>query len=180
MTNFVFVTQSTSKLAEAERITGRSLEHYRVGLPEIQAVEVEDVVLFKARTAYAELGKPVMIEDTGLFIDAWNGLPGALIKWFVERMGEPGICRMMQDFSNRRARAKTVVATYDGRIEPTIFVGVVEGEISLAPAGTGGFGWDKIFIPIGAKKTFGEMTGQEKDRYSMRRQAFKKMLAHYY
>ena len=120
-----------------------------------------------------------MIEDTGLYIEAWNGLPGALVKWFLSSVGTSGICRMMEGFPDRRARARTIVATYDGRVRPLIFVGEVEGQIAFAPTGEAGFGWDKVFIPVGETKTFGEMTPEEKDRYSMRRQALEKMLAYY-
>lgn len=179
---FVFVTGSSGKLREAERILGYKLEHHNIELPEIQSVEVEQVVTFKVMRAFSEVGRPVLIEDTGLFIEAWNGLPGALIKWFVKCVEVSGICRMLKDFPDRRAWAKTVVATYDGKTEPTLFTGVVEGQIALTPAGKGGFGWDRIFIrdeDNAARKTFGEMSDEEKDRCSMRHRAFKKMLAHY-
>ena len=85
---------------------------------------------------------------------------------------------MMHEFSDRRALAKTVIATYDGQTLPRIFVGEVEGSIATAPAGTGGFGWDNIFIPKGAEKTFAEMSPEEKDTYSMRRQALENMLTY--
>jgi len=179
MIPFAFVTQSTGKLIEVERILGQKLDHEPLDLPEIQSVKVEDVVDFKVRKAFTELRKPVMIEDTGLYIEAWNDLPGALIKWFVQRVEDKGICRMMKDYQNRRAVAQTVVATFDGYGEPVTFVGEVEGTIALAPAGEGGFGWDRIFVPAGATRTFGEMHGEEKDTYSMRCKAFKRMLSHY-
>ena len=84
-----FVTQSFDKLTEAERILGEKLDHSPLDLPEIQAVEVEEVVIHKANYAYQALGgKPVLIEDTGLYIAAWNRLPGALVKWFIQRVGE--------------------------------------------------------------------------------------------
>ena len=176
MKSFALVTQSEGKLREFERILKRKLELCWLDLPEIQAIEVEEVVTHKVKQAYEAWGKPVMIEDTGLYIDAWNGLPGALIKWFVNTVGGNGICHMMSAFSNRRALAKTVIATYDGQTTPRIFVGEVEGTIAHAPAGTGGFGWDAIFIPTGAKKTFAEMSPEEKDTYSMRRQALESMV----
>ena len=178
MINYIFVTGSSSKVAEAERILRVRLEHRNIELPEIQAVDVEDVVAHKAKYAYEALGKnPVMIEDTGLFIEAWHGLPGALVKWFIERVGVSGICQMMHLFSNRQAWARTVVATYDGHLN--LFSGEVRGIIANAPAGESGFGWDKLFIPNGADKTFSEMSPDEKDKYSMRRIAFEAMMAHY-
>ncbi|MEI7645306.1 MAG: non-canonical purine NTP pyrophosphatase [Chloroflexales bacterium] len=145
----------------------------------MQAVDVEEVVEFKVRKAFDVLKKPVMIEDTGLYVRSWNGLPGALIKWFVTYMHEPGICQMLNNFPDRSAWAKTAVGTYDGVSEPVIFVGRVDGRIALAPAGDHGFGWDKIFIPNGSERTFGEMSSEEKDYYSMRRSALIQMFQYY-
>src|SRR5689334_5867343 len=110
---FIFVTHSTGKLTEAIRMLGQ-LDHADIDLPELQSVDVEEVVMFKVRKAFEILEKPIMIEDTGLYIYSWNGLPGALIKWFVKYVNEPGICQMLNNFPDRRAWAKTVVATYDG------------------------------------------------------------------
>lgn len=174
MSELIFVTQSYEKVAEAARILKVELKHRRLELPEIQSVEVEEVVRYKAEYAYEALNRaPVMIEDTGLYFEAWNGLPGALIKWFIERVGVDGLCRMMEPFTDRRARAKTVVATYDGRLQT--FAGEVAGYISDRPRGEGGFGWDKIFIPQNSEKTFSEMSADEKDSFSMRRLALEAM-----
>ncbi len=177
MIPFTFVTRSLDKLAEVERILGMKLERYDLELPEIQSIDVEEVIAYKAEYAYNALGKvPVMVEDTGLYIEAWNGLPGALVRWFLKSVGNAGICSMLHD-QNRRAWAKTVVATYDGQLR--VFLGETRGQIAAAPAGEGGFGWNPIFIPEGASRTFAEMSPSEKDSYSMRRLAFEAMRAYY-
>jgi len=174
---FTFVTSSEDKVSEAKRILHAHLEHRNLDLPEIQAVKIEDVVSYKAQYAYTLLHeKPVIIEDTGLYLEAWNGLPGALIKWFLETVGDQGICDMLHAFSNRRAWAKTAVATYDGKLN--IFYGEVKGRIANEPIGEKGFGWDSLFIPDGSNKTFAQMLAEEKDGYSMRRIAFEKMKLH--
>ena len=178
MLGFTFVTQSRNKIAEAERILNVKLKHHLLELPEIQSVELEEVIRNKAEYAYKGLGKkPVMVEDTGLYFVAWNGLPGALIKWFLQYTGDEGICGMMQAFPNRLASAKTIVATHNG--EMRLFTGCVQGQIALAPKGEKGFGWDSIFIPDGATRTFAQMAAHEKDRYSMRRLAFESMKSYY-
>lgn len=175
---FTFVTSSDKKVAEVERIIHIKLLHSNLDLPEIQTVDIEDVVSYKAKYAYTLLNeKPVIIEDTGLYFESWNGLPGALIKWFIEKVGDKGICNMMHEFSNKKAWAKTAVATYDGKLN--VFQGEVPGRISDIPLGDKGFGWDSIFIPDGSNKTFAQMQPQEKDRYSMRRKAFEKMISYY-
>ncbi|MBX7220279.1 MAG: non-canonical purine NTP pyrophosphatase [Blastocatellia bacterium] len=172
--HFTFVTQSVKKHQEAERILGLKLETCPLDLPELQTVDVENVVAHKARCAFEALGgKPVLIEDTGLYLEAWNGLPGALVKWFLERVDVGGMCRMLDGFPQRRAFAKTIVATFDGELK--CYEGVVQGEISLEPRGKNGFGWDQIFIPVGFDRTFAEMSDAEKDGLSMRGMAFRKL-----
>lgn len=178
MAEFMFVTQSSHKVREAERLLGAKLEQASLDLPEIQAVELEDVISHKAEYAFREVGgRPVMVEDTGLHIEAWNGLPGALIKWFMGTVGVAGMCKMLQVYTNRNAVARTLVATYDADGRLSVFGGSVKGRISATPCGTRGFGWDPIFVPEGATKTFAEMSGREKDGYSMRRMALEDMAA---
>jgi non-canonical purine NTP pyrophosphatase (RdgB/HAM1 family) len=167
----VFVTSSPQKVSEAERILGRKLLHENLDLPEIQSLRLEKVIEQKARTAYDRLGqRPVIVEDTALFIDCWNGLPGPLIRWFEETVGPAGICLMLDGFKDRRARAQTIIAAYDGSIR--LFSGEVKGEIADSPRGDQGFGWDRIFIPEEESRTFGEMSPSEKDQLSMRMKAF--------
>lgn len=170
----VFVTGSEHKRAEAERILGGSVERADLDLPEVQHVDVDQVVGAKALAAWEAMGRrPVMVEDTGLSFDAWSGLPGALVKWFVQTVGVDGLCRMLAGFPDRSATATTVVAVHDGT--PRVFRGSVRGRIAEAPRGSGGFGWDSIFIPEGSARTFAEMEPSEKDRYSMRRLALDAM-----
>ena len=141
-------------------------------------MEVEQVISYKAKHAFQMLGaRSVIVEDTGLHIEAWNGLPGALVRWFLDTVGVDGICAMMSAYDNRKAIAKTLVATYDGQL--SVFSGSIEGRIAATPSGEGGFGWDPIFIPEGATRTFAEMSGYEKDAYSMRRIALEAMAAAY-
>lgn len=166
----VFVSESRPKLAEVERILGFELEHCSEKILEIQAVELEEVIEAKAKAAFRLVGKrPVMVEDTGLFIAAWNGLPGALTRWFLERLGVDGICRLMAATQDRSAEARTLVGVYDGRLRA--FEGVVAGRIADRPRGDSGFGWDSIFIPDGTRSTFAEMSADDKDAVSMRRRA---------
>lgn len=174
MKDWIFVTSSSEKLLEAERILGRPLIQKQLDLPEVQSVEVQEVIANKAQQAYENLGQvPVIVEDTGLYIDCWNGLPGALVRWFNESVSPAGICLMLNSFPDRRARAQTIVATYDGTL--SLFSGEVKGQIADSPRGESGFGWDTIFIPDGEAKTFAEMAPPEKDRFSMRRIAFQSL-----
>lgn len=166
----IFITSSVNKRAEVERLLGRPVAQESLRLDEIQAVALEPVVAHKARQAYAHLGRPVLVEDTGLGFAAWNGLPGALIKWFLVTLGTEGICRLFHTETNRAATATTLFGYYDGKAL-RVFPGAVSGLVPDAPRGSGGFGWDSIFQPLGSDRTFAEMTPEEKDRFSMRRLA---------
>ena len=168
------VTSSADKLAEVERLLGRRLAQASLPLEEIQAIDVEAVVRHKAHQAYARLGRPVLVEDTGLTFAAWNGLPGALIKWFLAALGPQGICKLLRDETNRAATATTVFG-YDDGGECRVFAGTVPGVIPEAPRGANGFGWDAIFQPLGSDRTFAEMTPGEKDHFSMRRLALQQL-----
>lgn len=169
-----FITSNTDKLREVERILGHALAQVSVPLEEIQAVDLVPVVSHKAKQAYAHLSRPVLVEDTGLAFAAWHGLPGALIKWFLATLGTEGICRLLQGETNRAATAITVFGYYEGTTVQ-IFSGVVAGLVTEVPRGSNGFGWDAIFQPVGSGRTFGEMSAEEKDHFSMRRLALEQI-----
>lgn len=171
-----FATKNENKLREVNEILGRSLEQISVELFEPQGVRVEEIVREKTEDAFHKTGKFVLVEDTSLEFVAWNGLPGALIKWFLETVGNDGILKMLSSETNRKAVAKTAVGFFDGT-QAHVFVGEVSGTISETIRGTGGFGWDPIFIPDGHDKSFAEMTSIEKNVISMRKLALERMKA---
>ena len=121
------------------------------------------------QVAYQLVGKPVLVEDTSLAVHAWNGLPGALIRWFLETVGTQGICQMLTSYERLDATAKTCLGYFDGQ-EFVSYLGAVQGQITRNPRGSNGFGWDPIFIPEGWTKTLAEMTpDDEHDFISMRK-----------
>lgn len=179
MREIIFVTGNDGKFREAQEILGNEfdLERIKLDLPEIQGIDVCEVAEKKAKEAFVELKKTVLIEDTGLCFEAWHGLPGALIKWFLmpdKDAGMEKIIKMLGGFSNRKAEAVTVFAYCDEN-GARIFEGRISGTIAEAPRGPNGFGWDQIFIPAGHGKTFGEMERDEKNKISMRRNALQKL-----
>lgn len=174
----IFATSSDGKLAEVQRIMRHPVQKMTVHLVEPQEVQLEAVVIAKAHQAYEKLLTPVIVDDSGLFISAWNGLPGALAKWFIQRLGQEGICALLNQSSTREATAQTAVVYHDGRAR--LFMGSVKGRISDKPRGSRGFGFDNVFIPEGSEKTFGEMEPAEKDYFSMRRLALDSLMADRY
>ena len=170
----LIATGNRHKLEQLQALLERPLRQVELELPELQAIAVRDVIEAKALAAYAEVGRPVLVEDTGLYIAAWNGLPGALVRWFLDAAGVDGICRMLRDFENLSAYAETCIGFYDGATFQS-FCGRIDGAISRRPRGANGFGWDPIFEPAGGGKTFAEMTAEDKQWNDMRAQAARKL-----
>jgi len=166
-----FVTSNRHKVEEAKKILDIEIEQVKLDIKEIQSLDVKEVVKDKAKEAYAKLKKPVIVEDTGLYIKGWNGFPGALISWVVKSMGIKKLCKTIG--RKRSATAKACVAYYDGK-NLKIFCGQIKGRISKKPRGKKRFDWDRIFIPEGDTRTFAEMSLEEKNRISHRVKAFRK------
>lgn len=169
-----FITSNENKVKEAEAILGRKLSKIALEIDEIQEIEVEKVVKDKARKAYLKTKNPVLVEDTAFYLEAWNGFPGALIKWLLKTVGNKGICKLMEKEKNRNVTAKTCFCLCDGK-KFNIFTGELKGKIPAKPKGETGFGWDPIFIPQGYKKSFAEMSREEKNQISMRKLALEKL-----
>lgn len=171
----IFVTSNESKLREAREILGVELESVSLDLPEPQALDVAEVAAQKALAARAALHdppRPVLVEDSGIVFGAWNGLPGALTKWFLAAVGNEGLLRMLAAERDRSARAVCAVAVAWPGGEARTFVGEVEGEVADSARGEGGFGWDPIFIPAWSSETYAQL-GPRKHEDSHRARAFR-------
>jgi non-canonical purine NTP pyrophosphatase (RdgB/HAM1 family) len=174
-TPLLFVTSRAEKAAEARRL-GFDVAPHPLDLPEPQALDPGEIVEAKARAAWERLSVPVLVEDSGLAVDAWGGFPGALVKWMEKSVGLEGIARMLDGFPDRAATAICVVAAFDGTLLQAAR-GEARGRIAERPRGSGGFGWDRLFVPEGGQQTFAEMGPVEKDRVSHRRRAWEALAA---
>ena len=133
---------------------------------------VRKAVEFIGRRKYA-----FFAEDAGLFIDHLNGFPGPYSSYVYKTIGIDGILKLMLGVKNRKATFRSAIALFHPELdEIKVFEGHVEGVISMEKRGAGGFGFDPIFIPRGESRTFAEMSLEEKNRYSHRARAVKKML----
>ena len=135
----------------------------------------------KAITIYHMTNTACFSEDTGLVVDALNGEPGVRSARYAGEVKsfEANINKLLQNLNgveNRKAQFRTVICLIiEGNIE--FFEGISEGRIIAAPKGKEGFGYDPIFVPDGAEKTFAEMSLEEKNRYSHRRKAVDKLVS---
>ncbi|MCL2037423.1 RdgB/HAM1 family non-canonical purine NTP pyrophosphatase [Candidatus Saccharibacteria bacterium] len=167
------ITGNLNKVRELSRLLNIELSNEKINLPEIQTTDVAEVAKVKAEAAYKIVKKPVLVDDTGLTIRAWGELPGALIRWFIDNVGNAGIVGMLGD--NDRAAFAATALGYCDENGSRVFNGMVDGTIPEKPRGENGFGFDAIFIPKGSEKTFAEMTSDEKDSFSSRAIAAAKM-----
>ncbi len=173
-----FVTGNRGKFEEARRV----LEECGVelvmlpGAPkiEVQSWDVLEVARTAALQAHLYTRKPVVVEDTGLYIRALRGFPGPYAAQVYETIGLRGILRLLEGVEDRSAVFRTAVVAV---IPPRVYEAVaeVEGRITSEPRGEGGFGYDPIFEPLGAGKTYAEMSVGEKNRWSHRGAAFRKL-----
>lgn len=168
-----FITGNSGKLGEAKSVIPE-IEQIDLNLPEIQELDAKKIIEEKLNSAINENKGSFFCEDTSVYIDSLGGLPGPLIKWFLQALGDKGIAELVERYENKSATAKTFLGYIGEDKKILFFEGKVRGKI-VAPRGDGGFGWDKIFQPEGYEKTFGEMTLAEKEETSMRKQALIKL-----
>ncbi|HEX2014605.1 MAG TPA: RdgB/HAM1 family non-canonical purine NTP pyrophosphatase [Nitrososphaera sp.] len=169
-----FASANPNKFREVRSILsslGISVEFAQQSLVEIQSDSPEEIVKEKARNAYAQLRRPVIVEDDGLFIDSLNGFPGQYSSFTFKTIGNSGILRLLAGSADRSASFRSLIALSDGE-NISIFEGDVHGSISETIT-DGGWGYDPIFIPTGARQTFGQL-GEQKNKYSHRRMALEK------
>ena len=154
---------------------GLSLAFLREEVPELQGDDVAEIAAWGARWAADKWDLPILVEDTGLFIEALNGFPGPYASYVLKTIGLEGILKLLEGVEDRRAYFKTALAFCDGKgVEPVVFTGEAHGTISHEPRGSGGFGYDPIFVPEGGDgRTFAEMSKSEKNTLSHRAKAFK-------
>jgi inosine triphosphate pyrophosphatase len=181
MKDFVFITGNQHKADYLAKWLGMPVEHKKVDLEELQSLDLKEVVEHKARTAYATVQKPVLVEDVALIFAALGRLPGTMIKWFLEEIGNDGLCKIMQGYDDRQATASIMYAYYDGA-EMRTFEGHVDGRVARQPrssdeatAWKSSLSWNSVFIPNGSEKTYGQMSDEELVPFSHRRQAVNKL-----
>ena len=175
MERLTFVTGNPNKAKYLSHVFDIPVEHTKLDLAEIQSLDLKEIVIDKAARAYAILKTPLLVEDISLTFVALNKLPGPLIKWFLESLGNEGLCRLLDGKNDRTALAEVEFAYCDEAGVQT-FGGFSRGSIAPETRGQNGYGWDPIFIPEGSDTTWGEM--EDADRFSdthLRRIALEKL-----
>ncbi|KAK9808116.1 hypothetical protein WJX73_008079 [Symbiochloris irregularis] len=180
MRQIFFATGNQNKLKETVAILDSghhlpfAIKSVNLDLPELQG-EDTDIAKEKCRIAASKVEGAVMVEDTSLCFNAYKGLPGPYIKWFLGRIGHEGLNNMLAAYEDKSAYAQCIFAFTPGPgVEPEVFVGRTEGKIVPA-RGDAVFGWDPIFQPDGFDVTYSEMDKATKNTISHRFRALQKL-----
>ncbi|GAA3386200.1 RdgB/HAM1 family non-canonical purine NTP pyrophosphatase [Cryptosporangium minutisporangium] len=189
LTRVVLASRNAKKIAELRRILAVAVPQIEVvGLDEVPPYPdtVEDGATFaenavlKAREAAEISGLPAIADDSGIAVDALNGMPGVLsARWAGRAKDDEANLRLVleqvADVPDTRLGAAFVCAA--ALVLPSgathVVEGRMEGSLVRDPRGTNGFGYDPIFLPSGSVLTSAEMTAADKDAISHRGKAFR-------
>jgi XTP/dITP diphosphohydrolase len=189
MTTIVFATQNPNKVREIQEMLPA---HFKIkslaeigcteDIPETQAT-IEGNAIQKARYVYEKYEVDCFAEDTGLEVAALDGAPGVHTARYAGPQRDTNdnmdlLLKNLEDKPDRSARFKTVIALIQDGATYT-FEGIVEGQIAMARRGSGGFGYDPVFLPKGHSISFAEMDKAAKNAISHRGRAMAKLLDHF-
>ena len=178
-------TGNFHKFNEARRVLaefGIAAGMLRVKNVEIQSDSLKEIAKASVIDAFNRCHLPVVVEDAGLFVDALKGFPGPYAAYVYKTISNPGVLKLMENVDDRKATFRSAIAYYDGRSAPVCFEGEAVGKIAYDEIWGNlktGFGFDPIFQPSGSKKTFAEMTIEEKNGFSHRANAIRKFTEWY-
>jgi XTP/dITP diphosphohydrolase len=192
VTRLLVASRNAKKLAELDRIlAGAGIEI--VGLADVpefpEAPETgatfEENALAKARDAVAATGLPTVADDSGIAVDALNGMPGVLsARWAGSAKDDAAnlalVLEQVADVPDERLTAAFVCAAALVRPDGTheVVRGEWPGRLVRKPRGANGFGYDPIFVPEGQTRTSAELAAAEKDAISHRGRALTQLLPH--
>lgn len=157
-------------------VLGAVVEHLPAECDEIQADTLQEVVLDCIRQLKGDGYRNFMLDDSGLFVPSLNGFPGVYSAYVMQTIGCQGILRLM-DGADRQARFECCIGVSSEDLGEFTVTGVSPGLIITEERGSGGFGYDPIFVPDGNDLTFAQMDMGTKNRFSHRGRAMVELVA---
>ena len=179
MPKLQIITSNNGKIREFREIFGDSKYipvQNNIDYPEIQASSLEEVVDFGLSWLREKIEPPFVIDDSGVFIDNFDGFPGVYTRYVYDTIGLAGVLRQMEGVDNRACTFRCVLGLLTESGEKQKFVGECSGTLINELRGDGGFGYDPIFIPEGFDKTFAELASEEKNSISHRGKAMRELI----
>ncbi len=191
MTRVVLASRNAHKIEEMARIlddAGLRIEVVGIDsfadVPEVAETEAsfEGNALLKARAVCAATGVPAVSDDSGLCVDALNGMPGVLSARWSGGAGDMAnlelVLAQLGDTPDERLgaqfRCAVALVLPDGR--EAVVHGEMPGRLVRSPRGANGFGYDPIFVPYGESRTSAELSSAEKDAISHRGNALRALV----
>jgi len=183
----IFASHNAHKATEIQSILPAWIEintlsdlHYLDEIPENEAT-IEGNSQFKARFVHEKFEQNCFADDTGLEIFALNGRPGVHSARYAGEQRDSNenmdkVLNELETLLDRSAQFKTVITLYWEGVEHQ-FEGIIRGQIANVKTGSGGFGYDPIFIPEGESRSFAEMSLSEKNQFSHRARAIEKLVS---
>jgi XTP/dITP diphosphohydrolase len=193
MSQLLLASRNPKKLVELRRILGPAVPDLTVlGLDDVDQYEevpesgatFADNALIKAREGFAHTGLPTIADDSGLTVEALNGMPGVLSARWSGRHGDDVanlelVLGQLADTPDARLGAAFVCAVALVSAAGEVVVdGAMPGRLIRTPRGENGFGYDPIFVPEGLDRTSAELPNEEKDAISHRGHALRAVVPH--
>ena len=157
------VTSNLGKVKEFNVILGNSIiiNHIQKEYKELRSDDPEEITKDAAKRVAEELKKPIVVEDSGLFIEALNDFPGTCSAYIHKRIGLKGILKLMENIDDRTCYYRSAVGYCEPGKAPISFFGEEKGTVAKEVKGNYGFGHDPIFIPENSKEPYGEIDNCE-------------------
>ena len=154
-----------------------TIERVDMAYEEVQADTLEEVALASAASVLAggTVAPPFVLEDAGLFVEALRGFPGVYSAYVFRTLGCEGVLRLLEGVADRGAWFESRLALCLGPGKVELLAGTCKGTVPGETRGSGGFGFDPIFVPEGGGRTFAEMSIEEKGALSHRGRALARL-----
>lgn len=159
-----YVTGNDLKMKLAKSIfekEGVEVIQEDIETPEIQSLDCKEIADYSSKYACNLLNKPILKNDSGFFIEALDGFPGALAKYAEDKIKAEGFIKLLAGNDNRKAYWVEVLSYCEPGKEPVSFTSYSYGTIATEVHEGRGYDYDKIFIPENDTRTFSEMSEEE-------------------
>lgn len=175
--SIAFITTNKHKFQEVQAILtpySVQVEHLNREYDENHNATLNDIARDAARHLAADLQRPVVVEDTGLFFKAYPGFPGILPKFIFSTLGYSGILKLLEG-EDHAATFITVAAYAEPDVEPALFTGRMRGQITteIHDEEMDVMPYDRIFIPDGRTQVISSLSLTDKNSLSQRGAAFR-------
>ena len=193
MTTVLLATRNAKKLGELRRILAPEVPHLQViGLDDVApypdvaetGATFDENALLKARAGFASTGLVTVADDSGLTVEALNGMPGVLSARWAGGHGDDVanlqlVLDQLRDTPDERLRAAFVCSVaLVAHDRERVVRGRMDGHLVREPRGSNGFGYDPIFVPDGYDVTSAQLASEEKDAISHRGKALRELVPH--